>query len=806
MTSATQVGGTGDRETLTCGIRVRGTVQGVGFRPMVCRLARRHGLDGDVCNDADGVWIRVRGPTARLEAFFTALPREAPPLARIDSMERQPLADAALQPGFRIVQSRDGAAHTHVSPDAASCAECIAEVSDPRARRHGYAFTNCTHCGPRLSIVERIPYDRANTSMAAFAMCESCRREYEDPADRRFHAQPIACPDCGPHLWLEGADRQLLARDGRTDMPSITAAAKLLRRGRVVAIKGVGGFHLAVDATDAGAVERLRRRKQRPHKPFALMVGDLAEARRICRLSEPEARLLEEAAAPIVLLRARRDVGLADAVAPGQHCYGVMLPYSPLHHLLMAHLDTPIVLTSGNRSGEPQSIDNDEARQRLEGIADAWLFHDRDIVNRVDDSVTRCLGGAPLLLRRARGHAPAPLQLPGGFETAPSVLACGGELKNTFCLLRQGKALVSQHLGDLENASARAARDRSLSLLEDLFAFTPAVVAVDAHPEYLPSKQGRTRAEADGLALVNVQHHHAHIAACLVDNAVPLDAPPVLGIALDGLGWGADGTFWGGEFLLADYRGFRRLAAFEPLPMPGAAQAIREPWRMGYSALRQYFDWPSLAHRYRHLPFFGDVTSRPLAVLDSMIASGFNTPMTSSCGRLFDAVAAVCGVRQSISYEAQAAIELEALAACAPTAGGGSYPFAILADAAPEGLALIRSKPMWRALLADLDQGTPIGTIAARMHGGMVEAIVAMVDALAAVYGDRWQGRIALSGGTLQNALVHEQLCARLRRRGLHVYRHHQLPANDGGLSVGQAVVAAAAQISPAERGKPECA
>ncbi len=805
MTCATQPTGTGACENATCGIRVRGTVQGVGFRPMVCRLARAHRLDGDVRNDALGVWIRVQGPKARVEAFVTALPLETPPLARIDTIERHTLSDT-LRAGFHIVRSQDGPAHTQVSPDAATCTACIAEIFDPRARRHGYAFSNCTHCGPRLSIVERIPYDRANTSMAAFAMCDSCRLEYEDPGDRRFHAQPIACPDCGPHLWLEAADGRVLARDAPGAMPSIAAAAELLRAGHVVAIKGIGGFHLAVDATSARAVERLRERKRRPHKPFALMVRDLSEARRICRLSEPEARLLQEPAAPIVLLHARRDIGLADAVAPGQHCYGVMLPYSPLHHLLMDHLDVPIVLTSGNRGGEPQAINNGEARERLDGIADAWLFHDRDIVNRVDDSVTRCVDGAPLLLRRARGHAPAPLHLPEGFETAPSVLACGGELKNTFCLLREGQALVSQHLGDLENASARAARDGSMTLLRSLFAFTPAIVAVDTHPEYLSSKQGRTLAEAEGRTLVDVQHHHAHIAACLVDNEVPLDAPPVLGIALDGLGWGTDGTFWGGEFLLVNYRESRRLAAFEPLPMPGAAQAVREPWRMGYSALRQYFDWPSLARRYRHLPFFDDVTARPLGVLDRMIASGFNTPMTSACGRLFDAVAAVCGVRQRISYEAQAAIELEALAASAPSAADRGYPFETVVDRDPEGLALIRSKSMWRTLLADLDRGTPASTVAARMHAGMVDAIVAMIDALSATHGDLWQGRIALSGGTLQNALVHEQLHARLQGRGLTVYRHHRLPANDGGLSIGQAAVAAAMQVSPAQRGNQECA
>lgn len=775
-------------------IRVRGLVQGVGFRPTVWKLARECGLWGDVCNDAQGVLIQAWGTPASRAIFLRRLRDEAPPLSRIDALESTPLEGRSEHRDFRITPSVAGAVHTGVVPDAATCDACVAEVVDPRDRRHGYAFTNCTHCGPRLSIVRRIPYDRAYTSMDAFPMCESCRAEYEDPGDRRFHAQPNACPDCGPRLWLETTGADGINIDG----DPIDATQRLLRAGLIVAIKGIGGIHLACDATNAEAVATLRRRKQRPDKPLALMACDETMIRRYCSLDKAQAGLLGSPAAPIVLLDAVGVEQLAEGVAPGQGCYGFMLPYSPLHHLLMAGLDWPIVLTSGNRSEEPQCTDNEDARQRLADIADALLLNDREIVNRLDDSVVRMIAGTPALLRRARGYAPASLRLPPGFAEAPTVLAFGGELKNTFCLLRDGEAILSQHLGDLENAPANRAASNTLELYLQLFEHQPQVLAIDAHPEYLPSKLGKERAKATGLPLASVQHHHAHIASCLADNGIDLDAPPVLGIALDGLGYGGDGTLWGGEFLLADYRGYKRLAALAPVAMPGGTQAIRQPWRMAYAHLRRLHDWSELSTEHAALPFLQSLADKPLATFDGMIASAFNTPMTTSCGRLFDAVAAVAGLRQQVSYEGQAAIELEALVDPAALGGVGGYPFAI---AEIDGLPRLDPAPMWRELLRDLQDGAEAAHVATRFHAGLADALARMVSHLSQLQGDVWGGRIALSGGVFQNAALAGLLIQKLEAADLTVLRHARVPANDGGLSLGEAVVAAAQAIDRQTRG-----
>lgn len=770
-------------------IRVRGLVQGVGFRPAVWRLARECGLSGEVRNDAEGVLIRIWGDSGARQHFLHRLRTEAPPLARIDAVDSVPLHDEPPPTGFRIVASEGGAVHTGIVADAATCPDCLAEVLDraadrPGDRRHGYAFTNCTHCGPRLSIVRRIPYDRANTSMAAFPMCPACRREYENPADRRFHAQPNACPDCGPRLWLEATG------DGDADLAGdpLEATRRLLQAGRIVAIKGIGGIHLAVDATNTEAVDRLRRRKHRYHKPFALLARDADMIRRYCSLSAAERELLQSPTAPIVLLRADRPERLAEAVAPGQHCHGFMLPCSPLHHLLMAGLDAPIVLTSGNRSEEPQCIGNDEARARLAGIADALLLHDRAIVNRLDDSVIRVIAGAPALLRRARGHAPAPLRLPAGFGAAPEVLALGGELKNTFCLLKDGQAILSQHLGDLENAAAHAAYRETLALYLELFKHRPRVLAIDDHPEYLPSKIGREQAASSGIPLVTIQHHHAHVAACLADNGLDPDTAPVLGIALDGLGYGDDGTLWGGEFLLADYHGYRRLAAFAPVAMPGGTQAIRQPWRMAYAHLRRIGDWTRLTARYADLPFFRQLATEPLRTLDGMIDSGFNSPLTSSCGRLFDAVAALTGICRTASHEGQAAMALEATVDPDALHDGG-YPFGI--ETAGK-LSYLEPGPMWRALLRDLRAGTATGIMAARFHAGLAQAIVRMVEHLERHHADGRRECIALSGGVFQNAVLGTELIRALEAGDREVLRHSRVPANDGGLSLGQAVIAVA--------------
>lgn len=776
-------------------IRVRGLVQGVGFRPAVWRVANDCHLAGDVCNDAEGVLIRIWGEPGAHEKFVRQLREQAPPLSRIDALERTPLPDDAPDDhAFRIVASRAGDVHTGIVPDAATCDACLREVLDEHDRRHGYAFTNCTHCGPRLSIVRRIPYDRAYTSMSAFPMCPHCQAEYEDPADRRFHAQPNACSECGPRLWLESLDGTRDSGPGIRE-PAFTAGQaivetqRLLRAGQIVAIKGLGGFHLAVDATNAKAVARLRSRKRRPDKPLALMARDEAMIRRYCAVNEAEHEQLHSSAAPIVLLEISGPERLAEAVAPRQRCYGFMLPYTPLHHLLLRGLDAPIVLTSGNRSEEPQCIANDEARERLSGIADAWLMHDREIVNRLDDSVVRAIAGAPSLLRRARGCAPAPLRLPKGFAEAPPVLALGGQMKNTFCLLRDGEAIVSQHLGDMQNAIAHAAQQQTLELYLKLFEHRPKAIAMDAHPDYLPGKSGREWAAREGLPAMSVQHHHAHIAACLADNGSEMDAAPVLGIALDGAGYGEDDTIWGGEFLLADYRHCTRLASLAPVPMPGGEQAIRQPWRMAYAHLRRAFEWKELQADFKALPFFANLAGKPLATLDRMIAARFNAPLTSSCGRLFDAVAALLGLCDSASYDGQPAVELEAIVDATALRDGRAYPFAIEQQ---DGLPRLEPGPMWRSLLDDLRGGVAAGVIAARFHAGLAHGLAKMLDHLASLHGACRGERIALSGGVFQNATLSHELIRLLQARGLEVLRHRSMPANDGGLSLGQACVAAA--------------
>ncbi|MDQ3494312.1 MAG: carbamoyltransferase HypF [Pseudomonadota bacterium] len=773
-------------------VAVRGLVQGVGFRPMVWRLARRHRLRGWVGNDGAGVSMHVCGSGQDLDAFLVALRSEAPPLARIDCIDRAPAALLPAETDFSIVASRCNGVRTGVVPDAATCTACIEEIGDPSARRFRYAFTNCTHCGPRLSIVRSIPYDRAATSMAGFTLCAACRAEYEDPADRRFHAQPIACPDCGPHLWLENA----LGVDGAGaihDDP-IDATRRLLQAGRIVAIKGLGGIHLACNAADPDAVARLRARKHRDDKPFALMARDIDMVRRYCRIDEAEAQLLRDTAAPIVLLDADGPERLADGVAPGLHGHGFMLPYTPLHHVLMEGLDAPIVLTSGNRCDEPQCIGNDEARERLAGIADALLLHDRDIVSRLDDSVVRIAAGTPALLRRARGFAPAPLRLPSGFADTADVLAFGGELKNTICLLRDCHAILSQHLGDLKHPAANRAFHETLALHLDLFDHRPSVVAIDSHPDYLPSHAGRAWAAANDCRLIEVQHHHAHIAACMADNGLDIDVAPVLGIALDGTGFGDDGTIWGGEFLLADYRGYRRLAAFAAVPMPGGAQAIRQPWRLAYAQLRRAFGWEHVAREHAALPFFRAMADKPLATLDGMIASGLNSPLTSSCGRLFDAVATVVRWRDSVSYEGQAAIELESAVDRAALDDGKAYRFSITDE---DGIPRLEPGPMWRELLRDLAAGVAAGVVAARFHAGLAQGLTRMAQHLASPHGDRCCDRVALSGGVLQNRVLAEATIGGLEAAGFAVLRHQRVPANDGGLSLGQAAIAAARGALP---------
>lgn len=778
-------------------IRVRGIVQGVGFRPTVFRLAQEQSLDGEVFNDGEGVCIRIAGQRHIIDIFLASLLQQTPPLARIDSILREPF-DGRLEQGFRIISSGKGEARTAITPDAATCAQCLSEVFDSSDRRYRYPFTNCTYCGPRLSIVRAIPYDRKNTSMATFPMCSECHREYHNVDDRRFHAQPNACPVCGPHLWMKRTVRNTMTTDMPVVSDDVELVSHLLKKGHILAIKGLGGFQLACDASNQGVVACLRTRKHRYEKPFALMATNTSMIANYCQPTRAEQALLESPESPIVILSANGPEKLANSVAPGQHTYGFMLPYTPLHHLLMSHLDRPIVLTSGNLSDEPQCIDNHDAQERLGKIADFLLLHNRDIVNRVDDSVARVVAGKPRLLRRARGYAPAPLTLPRGFDKTHQILALGGQLKNTCCLLRDGEAILSQHLGDLENSLAYVAYQNTLDLFLGLFDHNPTVLAVDLHPEYFSTKLGKEWATSSHLALVEVQHHHAHIAACLAENDVPLNAPPVLGIALDGLGFGPDETLWGGEFLLADYQSYRRLAMFEPVPMPGGVKAISEPWRMAYAYLQQNFDWVELHKRYAHTKFFQSLQDKPLKNLKIMIDKGLYSPQTSSCGRLFDAVSAVVSYfQQEVSYEGQAAIELEAAVDLETLRQDDtSYTFDLGKENAGE-VAYIGTQPMWQALLRDISQDTPAGVISGRFHKGLANAIVGMVEQLTERYRDPWQGRVALSGGVFQNAILASEVATNLEALGLEVFSHAHVPANDGGLSLGQAVIAAARELKP---------
>ncbi len=899
-------------------IRVRGLVQGVGFRPTVWRLARDLGLAGDVRNDGEGVLIRLQGGQADLDVFCRRLVAECPLLARIDALEREPLTKPLAGAGFHILASAAGPIATGVVADAATCAACAAEIADPADRRYRYPFANCTHCGPRLSIVHAIPYDRANTSMAAFPLCPDCRQEYQDPADRRFHAQPIACPVCGPRVWLEGTqglvepDRgpvssgvtEPYSASSSTELigaprepfdagaspfarldpatlgaqDAMAAASRLLAQGRILAIKGIGGFHLACDASNAEAVATLRQRKGRYRKPFALMARDLEVIRRFAHLDEAEARLLVSPAAPVVLLQARnpfheapkvgtipkgsenpaassaatgrvgwRRAGVSTAgmrspslqgrihgaprppspgpdnpaitalgynlnlpkaevadlrasqvaaliapeVAPGQTTLGFMLPYSPLHHLLLQDWERPLVMTSGNRSEEPQCITNDEARQRLAGLADALLLHDRDILNRVDDSVMRLMDGAPQPLRRARGLAPAPIPLPPGFEAAPPILAMGGELKNTLCLLRPGQAILSQHLGDLEDARTADEFERTLDLYRQLYRHEPVAIALDRHPDYRSTWVGRALAAERGIEVIAVQHHFAHLASVMADAGWPLDGGQVVGLAFDGLGWGEDDSVWGGEFLLADYRGWERLGHLRPVPMPGGTRAMREPWRNLYAQLATCLGWEACATAYPDLELTRYLAAKPLATLDTMMARGLNSPLTSSAGRLFDAVAAALGIcREAIAYEGQAAIELETLAlGAAGGEPGEAYPFGLVAAG---DQWLLDPAPLWQTLLDDLARGQDLGLMALRFHLGLAQAAADLASRLAT---ERGLATVALSGGVFQNKTLFEAIAQRLRHQGLRVLTHRQVPANDGGLALGQAVAAAARLI-----------
>lgn len=765
--------------------RIRGLVQGVGFRPFVWRLATEERVTGFVLNDGDGVLIEAYGPVVALDRVERRLRSEAPTLSRVDAVESR-LIDGVAPRDFSIRDSQEGKVSTGIVADAATCGACLAEVLEPGGRRTGYAFTNCTHCGPRLTIVHGIPYDRANTSMAAFAMCRACAREYADPADRRFHAEPIACPDCGPVLWFEPGGGSAATGD------PIAAAAAVLARGGIVSVKGLGGFHLACDASSEAAVARLRARKKRYAKPLAVMVRDLDMARRIAHVGPAEATLLARSSAPIVLAERRGDgLRLASSIAPGVRRIGLMLPSTPLHHLLLRQAGGPLVMTSGNLSSEPQCVANDEARRRLAAVADAYLMHDRDIVNRLDDSVVRADLGGPTILRRARGYAPEPVALGDGFAEAPVVLALGGDLKSAFCFLRNGAVTLSPHIGDLDEARTRDDFRTTLDLYRRLYGLTPDILALDLHPNYGSTIIGEAMADGTGMRLERIQHHHAHLAACLAENGIALDeseAQPTLGIVLDGTGLGPDGTLWGGELLLGGYGRFERVGHLAPVALPGGDRAVREPWRNTVTHLVRAFgaDWRAAVEG---LAMADTLRGKPLRSLEQMIGHGAGTPLTSSTGRLFDAVAGALGLHADRqAYEGQTGSALEALAETLTDTQAG-YPFAL---AERRGRVIVEPAPLWRALVGDLRAGVAVEAMAARFHNGLIDALATAAVSIATRRGVR---RVALSGGVFANAILLHGLARRLDAAGLDVLTHHKLPANDGGLAAGQACIAATRAI-----------
>lgn len=741
-------------------IIIHGAVQGVGFRPFVYRLATELKLTGWVLNSAQGVFIEVEGAKEQLEEFLRRLERDKPPRAFIQSLEASWL-DPVGYAQFEIRHSDESGQKTaFILPDIATCPECLREIFDPTDRRYRYPFTNCTNCGPRFSIIEALPYDRPNTTMKIFPMCPECQAEYEDPTNRRFHAQPNACPKCGPHLELWDRQGTVLAQHD----DALRQAAEAIRKGQIVAVKGLGGFHLICDAHNEAAVRELRRRKRREEKPFALMYPSLEFVKTHCEVSELEERVLTSPEAPIVLLRRRENAPIAPSVAPRNPYLGIMLPYTPLHHLLMAELGFPVVATSGNLSDEPICTDERDALTRLKEIADLFLVHNRPIARHVDDSIVRIVGGRELVLRRARGFAPLPIHLN---SSAPrTVLAVGAHLKNTIALSVGSNVFISQHIGDLETAEAFEAFQRVIQDFERLYDARPSLIAHDLHPDYLSTKYAQERA----LSQVGVQHHYAHVLSCMAENE--LDGP-VLGVSWDGTGYGLDGTIWGGEFLLATQESFTRVAHLRTFRLPGGEQAIREPRRSALGVLYELFG-DALAHECADLAPLQSFSKHELKLLLAMLQKNLNSPVTSSAGRLFDSVASLVGLRQISRFEGQAAMELEFALHGVET--HERYEFALSGETLNWGPMLLR-------IASDVRAGVPVSTISAKFHNTLVEMIVAVARRVG-------EERVVLTGGCFQNKYLTERAIARLRAEGFRVYWHQRVPPNDGGIALGQIVKA----------------
>ncbi len=743
-------------------VHVQGVVQGVGFRPFIYYIATDLELTGSVHNAADGVHIWVEGREVDLEVFLHRMQNEAPLLARIDSVAVSKHRAKGCDAFTIIASEHKRTGFQPIAADATLCSDCQRELFDPADRRYHYPFINCTNCGPRYTIISGMPYDRPRTTMSAFEMCAECRTEYEDPLNRRFHAQPIACPACGPRVWLQDGFG-LYHRD------VIEIAVKRLKQGEILGIKGLGGFHLACSALNNNTVQQLRERKHRIDKPFALMMRDIEMVQKYCIINAVEQAQLKTLVRPIVLLEKRTDVELAEQLAPGQGTIGVMLPYTPLHLLLFeTESPIPLVMTSGNQSGQPTIIDNEIAISQLGQIVDGFVLHDRDIQTRADDSVLRMVAGKPLSIRRSRGFAPKMLPVPRASET---VLAVGAELKNTICYIHQARAILSQHIGDTKSLETMHALTETAEHLEYVFRLTPTSIAHDLHPDYQPTRYAQQRAQQDGIPLVAVQHHHAHIVACLADNQHRGDRP-VIGIAFDGTGYGPDGTIWGGEVLVADYAGYIRVLHLKQTPLPGGNKAIRNIVRCAIGQL-----WTAEIEPFSVEVVRDALSERAYRIIGQQIEAGLNAPWTSSMGRLFDAAAFLIGVRQRVHYEGQAAIELEALADHRVT---DSYPFTIANSA-------IDPTPLWHALVNDIAQGVSKPTMSAKFHNTVAQMVL---QAARQAQQQTAVNEVALSGGVFQNVMLLRAAICLLEAAGFSVLTHRHVPPNDGGLALGQAVVA----------------
>ncbi len=747
---------------------VKGAVQGMGFRPFIHRLASSFALKGFVRNSPEGIVVEVEGQEDHLRRFLDSLKDSPPPFVMLESLLITYLAPVGYT-DFRIERSEEGKVEILFPlPDIATCQLCLEETFSPEERRYLYPFTNCTRCGPRFTIIRALPYDRERTSMKKFQMCEDCHMEYEDIKDRRYHAQPIACPKCGPRIWLEIGGK-------RRYKNAIDEAVRLLLEGKIIAIKGLGGFHLACNALDEGVVQRLRERKNRPFKPFAVMVKDVHTARLFAHLSLKEEELLLSPQAPILLLRKREPFGMAPSVAPNNKFIGLFLPYTPLHHIILRKCDVPLIMTSGNISDNPICASNEEARRDLKNMADAFLFHNRDIVARCDDSVAVVIEDEARIVRRSRGYVPLPISLPVNGE---EILACGGDLKNTFCLAKDRWAFLSQHIGDLETAEGLEAYRKAIKHLSHLLNIKPKLVAYDLHPAYHSSIYARSL----GLPAIPIQHHFAHIASCMVENEVPL-GEKVLGIAWDGTGYGTDGKIWGGEIMLTNYEGFQRLAHLLYIPLPGSERAVREPWRVAIAYLvllgkeEWLDDWGKLPGEFAHS--LSEIGKEKVEAIRKMIKRGFNSPPASSMGRLFDAVSSLIGISQINTYEGQSASELEAVAEeCEDF-----YQFKFEEDAP----IIINPLPVIEEILGDLKRGKSKGYIASRFHRSVVEMLVEVLKILRRRTG---VNTVALSGGVFQNSLLLGMTKRRLEEEGFYILAHRKVPTNDGGIALGQVVIA----------------